>query len=36
VRFDFGWQLNPIPDLLIDGAPQSRAWRMHFSIGQAF
>ena len=36
VRFDIGWQLNPIPDLLIDGAPQSRAWRMHFSIGQAF
>ena len=36
VRFDFGWQLNPIPDLLIDGEPQSRAWRMHFSIGQAF
>jgi outer membrane translocation and assembly module TamA len=36
VRFDIGWQLNPIPDLLIDGEPQSRAWRMHFSIGQAF
>jgi outer membrane protein insertion porin family/translocation and assembly module TamA len=36
VRFDVGWQLNPIPDLLINGAPQSRAWRMHFSIGQAF
>jgi outer membrane protein assembly complex protein YaeT len=36
VRFDVGWQLNPIPDLLIDGEPQSRAWRMHFSIGQAF
>jgi outer membrane protein assembly complex protein YaeT len=36
IRFDFGWQLNPIPDLLIDGEPQSRAWRMHFSIGQAF
>ena len=36
MRFDVGWQLNPIPDLLIDGEPQSRAWRMHFSIGQAF
>jgi outer membrane protein insertion porin family/translocation and assembly module TamA len=36
VRFDVGWQLNPIPGLLIDGAPQARSWRMHFSIGQAF
>jgi outer membrane translocation and assembly module TamA len=36
VRFDIGWQLNPIPGLLIDGAEQTRAWRMHFSIGQAF
>jgi outer membrane translocation and assembly module TamA len=36
VRFDVGWQLNPIPGLLIDGAEQARAWRMHFSIGQAF
>jgi outer membrane translocation and assembly module TamA len=35
VRFDFGWQLNPIPDLLVNGQP-SRHWRMHFSIGQAF
>jgi outer membrane protein insertion porin family/translocation and assembly module TamA len=36
VRFDVGWQINPIPDLLVDGQPQSRRWRMHFSIGQAF
>jgi outer membrane protein assembly complex protein YaeT len=36
VRFDFGYQLNPIPGLLVDGEPQSRRWRMHFSIGQAF
>jgi outer membrane protein insertion porin family len=35
IRFDFGWQLNPIPGLLVNGAP-SRKWRMHFSIGQAF
>ncbi len=35
VRFDFGWQLNPIPGLLVNGKP-SRPWRMHFSIGQAF
>jgi outer membrane protein insertion porin family len=36
LRFDFGYQLNPIPDLLVNGAPQSRRWRIHFSIGQAF
>jgi outer membrane protein assembly complex protein YaeT len=36
VRFDFGYQLNPIPGLLVNGAPQSRRWRIHFSIGQAF
>ena len=35
IRFDFGWQLNPIPGLLVNGRP-SRQWRMHFSIGQAF
>jgi outer membrane protein insertion porin family/translocation and assembly module TamA len=36
VRFDVGYQLNPIPGLLVNGAPQSRRWRIHFSIGQAF
>jgi outer membrane protein assembly complex protein YaeT len=36
VRFDLGYQLNPIPDLLVNGEPQARRWRMHFSIGQAF
>jgi len=36
IRFDFGYQLNPIPDLLVNGSPQTRRWRMHFSIGQAF
>ena len=36
VRFDFGYQLNPIPGLLVNGEPQSRRWRIHFSIGQAF
>ncbi|MEO8260164.1 MAG: outer membrane protein assembly factor BamA [Acidobacteriota bacterium] len=35
VRFDFGWQLNPIPGLLVNGEP-GRPWRLHFSIGQAF
>jgi outer membrane protein assembly factor BamA len=36
IRFDFGYQLNPEPGLTVDGAPQTRRWRVHFSIGQAF
>ncbi len=36
IRFDYGYQLNPIPDLLVNGAPQTRRYRLHFSIGQAF
>jgi outer membrane protein assembly complex protein YaeT len=36
IRFDVGYQLNPIPGLLIDGAKQTRRWRLHFSVGQAF
>jgi outer membrane protein insertion porin family/translocation and assembly module TamA len=36
IRFDLGWQLNPIPGLLVNGEPQTRPWRLHFSIGQAF
>jgi outer membrane protein assembly complex protein YaeT len=35
IRFDLGFQLNPIPGLLI-GQAQTRHWRIHFSIGQAF
>jgi outer membrane protein assembly complex protein YaeT len=36
VRVDFAYQLNPIPNLLVDGLPQTRRWRVHFSLGQAF
>jgi outer membrane protein insertion porin family/translocation and assembly module TamA len=36
IRLDLGYQLNPIPGLLVNGAPQARRWRIHFSIGQAF
>jgi outer membrane protein insertion porin family/translocation and assembly module TamA len=36
IRFDYGYQLNPIPGLVVNGEPQQRRWRMHFSIGQAF
>jgi outer membrane protein insertion porin family/translocation and assembly module TamA len=35
-RIDLGYQLNPIDNLLVNGAPQKRQWRVHFSIGQAF
>lgn len=36
LRLDCGFQLNPIPGLLVDGKPETRRWRIHFSIGQAF
>ena len=36
VRVDYGHQLNPIPGLVINGSPEVRHWRIHFSIGQAF
>ena len=36
VRIDFGYQLTPLEGLLIDGEPEPRRWRLHFSIGQAF
>jgi outer membrane protein insertion porin family len=36
IRMDLGFQLNPIPGLLVNGSPERRPWRVHFSIGQAF
>jgi outer membrane protein assembly complex protein YaeT len=36
LRFDVGYQLNRIPGLLINGKPEPRRFRVHFSIGQAF
>jgi outer membrane protein insertion porin family/translocation and assembly module TamA len=36
IRLDIGYQLNPIAGLLVNGQPQTRRWRIHFSIGQAF
>lgn len=36
LRADLGYQLNPIPGLLVNGKPESRRFRFHFSIGQAF
>ena len=35
-RIDFGYQLNPIENLRVNGEPETRRWRVHFSIGQAF
>jgi outer membrane protein assembly complex protein YaeT len=36
IRADLGYQLNPIPGLLVNGKPEPRRFRFHFSIGQAF
>ncbi len=36
MRVDLGVQLNPIDGLVIEGNPEKRKWRVHFSIGQAF
>ncbi len=35
-RLDVGYQLTPIDGLVVDGKPESRRWRVHLSIGQAF
>ena len=35
-RVDLGYQLNPIDNLRVEGELQTRRWRIHFSIGQAF
>lgn len=36
IRADLGFQLNPIPGLLVNGQAEPRHFRFHFSIGQAF
>jgi hypothetical protein len=36
VRADIGFQLTPIAGLLVNGVPETRHWRIHFSIGHAF
>jgi outer membrane protein assembly factor BamA len=36
IRVDLGYQLNPVSGLIIDGVPETRRWRIHFSLGQAF
>jgi len=36
VRVDLAFQLTPIEGLISNGEPESRHWRVQFSIGQAF
>jgi outer membrane protein assembly factor BamA len=36
IRADVGYQLNPIPGLVVGGEPERRRFRFHFSIGHAF
>jgi hypothetical protein len=36
VRADLGIQLTPIDGLQVNGAPETRHWRIHFSIGHPF
>jgi outer membrane protein assembly factor BamA len=36
VRADLAFQLNRLPGLFVSGHPETRHWRVHFSIGQAF
>jgi len=36
LRVDLGYQLTPLRGLLVNGEPEKRRWRIHFSIGQAF
>jgi outer membrane protein assembly complex protein YaeT len=36
VRFDFGYQLKRVDNLVVNGEPETHRWRIHFSIGQAF
>jgi outer membrane protein assembly complex protein YaeT len=36
LRLDVGYQLTPIDGLVVRGRPESRQWRLHLSIGQAF
>jgi outer membrane protein assembly complex protein YaeT len=35
-RLDVGYQLTPIDGLVVNGKAETRHWRIHLSIGQAF
>ena len=36
IRADFGYQLNPIEGLVVNGKPSTRRWRLHVSFGHAY
>ena len=36
LRVDFAAQINPIPNLLINGETSTRRWRIHFHLGHIF
>ncbi|HXT68363.1 MAG TPA: BamA/TamA family outer membrane protein [Vicinamibacterales bacterium] len=36
IRIDLARQLTPIPNLLINGAPSTKRWRLHFNLGHTF
>jgi outer membrane protein insertion porin family len=36
IRVDFGYQLNRLEGLRIDGQPEKHRWRINFGIGEAF
>ena len=36
LRLDLARQINHQPGLIIEGEPESRFWRVHVSLGQAF
>ena len=36
IRADFGYQLRRIPGLIVNGEPERRRWRVHFSLGHTF
>jgi outer membrane translocation and assembly module TamA len=36
IRADFGYQLTPMDNLRVNGEPERRHWRIHFSVGQSF
>jgi outer membrane protein assembly complex protein YaeT len=36
MRLDGGYQLTPTPGLRVEGAPEDRRWRLHFTLGRGF
>jgi outer membrane protein assembly complex protein YaeT len=36
LRLDGAYQLTPIAGLRVEGAPETRRWRLHFTLGRGF